>query len=97
MATTETSLGVNNDVIRLNQDGSESKQDGFELTTLPALQAEPRKTRSNFRLVAIMIALMLSLFIAALDQTIIATVTAFPLFLSTLKSNLDSGNSYNIR
>ncbi|EON61438.1 hypothetical protein W97_00653 [Coniosporium apollinis CBS 100218] len=88
MATTETSLGVNNDVIRLNQDGSENKQDGYELTTLSTLQAEPKKTRSNFRLVAIMIALMLSLFIAALDQTIIATA------IPTISAEFQSASGY---
>ncbi|KAJ9647851.1 hypothetical protein H2199_001627 [Coniosporium tulheliwenetii] len=88
MTTTESFPDVNNEVIALNRHGSEIKPDEYELNTVPAPQAEPKKTRSNFRLVAIMIALMLSLFIAALDQTIIATA------IPTISAEFHSASGY---
>ncbi|GAB1194495.1 hypothetical protein APSETT444_003741 [Aspergillus pseudonomiae] len=69
--------------------------DGFEMGRLASspqneLQ-EPDSTderRSNWRIVAIMLALSLSLFISALDQTIVATATP------TISAELHSGTGY---
>ena len=52
-------------------------------------QAEPGKTRSNLRLFAVLSALFLSLFIAALDQTIVATA------IPTIASDLHSASGYS--
>ncbi|KAB8232664.1 MDR family MFS transporter [Aspergillus alliaceus] len=68
----------------------------FEMSQLPSsTQDEPREadaaegeSRSNWRIVAIMLALSLSLFISALDQTIVATATP------TISAELHSGRGY---
>ncbi|KAF7595822.1 hypothetical protein BBP40_004634 [Aspergillus hancockii] len=70
--------------------------DGFEMSRLHSLaQNEPSesvvgedKSRGNWRIAAIMLALSLSLFISALDQTIVATATP------TISAELHSGSGY---
>ncbi|KAE8308361.1 major facilitator superfamily domain-containing protein [Aspergillus transmontanensis] len=70
--------------------------DGFEMDRLPSRPEnevqEPYsiedKSRGNWRIAAIMLALSLSLFISALDQTIVATATP------TISAELHSGTGY---
>lgn len=75
MATNESDSSIQNGGIVTAREDDASKQDEIELTALSAPQAEPEQGRSKIRVTAIMTALMLTLFIAALDQTIIATVS----------------------
>ncbi|OXV11206.1 hypothetical protein Egran_01033 [Elaphomyces granulatus] len=55
---------------------------------LPGEDGEPPEERSNIRVLAIMVALSLSLFVAALDQTIVATA------IPTISADLHSGVGY---
>ncbi|KAF1987284.1 putative MFS transporter [Aulographum hederae CBS 113979] len=66
-------------------------QDGIEVQDLNhilPIDGSSEKNRSNFRIWAIMIALCLSLFIAALDQTIVATA------IPTISADLHSATGY---
>ncbi|KAL4872233.1 hypothetical protein BDV12DRAFT_152164 [Aspergillus spectabilis] len=66
--------------------GSENKPE--QCDTNHTIPAEAPKARGNWRIGAILIALALSLFISALDQTIVATATP------TIAADLHSGGGY---
>ncbi|KAL4913827.1 major facilitator superfamily domain-containing protein [Aspergillus aurantiobrunneus] len=69
-----------------NQGDSENKPEQCDAQATES--AETRKPRGNWRIGAILIALALSLFISALDQTIVATATP------TIAADLHSGGGY---
>ncbi|KIX01333.1 uncharacterized protein Z518_09058 [Rhinocladiella mackenziei CBS 650.93] len=64
-----------------------NEQKGFE--TLPPVLSEPVRRRSSFRMFTVMIALFSTLFIAALNTTIVATA------IPTICSDLHSASGYS--
>ncbi|KAE8354148.1 major facilitator superfamily domain-containing protein [Aspergillus coremiiformis] len=76
--------------------GPDHSNDGLEISRLPSSTQDELgesdsaegESRSNWRIIAIMLALSLSLFISALDQTIVATATP------TISAELHSGTGY---
>ncbi|RDW81723.1 MDR family MFS transporter [Aspergillus mulundensis] len=73
-----------------NEPGSETKAEECttETKSTQEVDTESPKTRGNWRIGAILVALALSLFISALDQTIVATATP------TISADLHSGGGY---
>ncbi|KAL4902571.1 hypothetical protein BDW74DRAFT_158044 [Aspergillus multicolor] len=73
-----------------NAHGSDTKAEECTTKTKRAQTVgdEPPKARGNLRIGAILVALALSLFISALDQTIVATATP------TISADLHSGGGY---